>query len=397
MSLPAIEAIEHILEEVLEWSQAQGYRGYNKHDGLNSPVLAALCGWHKWTRLLAIQTVMRFPVNLRPLLAVPKTLNPKGLALFAQAYLDRYRCTGEGRDLDRAVNLLGLLEQNRSAGNWSGNAWGYHYPWQDTGFFAPAGTPNAVVTSFVCEAFLDAYSVTGERRFLDMVAGATGFLLGDLPVLVDTESELCLGYMPLPMSMRVIDVSILAGSVISRYAALAGDAGLRPQARRLVNYVVQRQTGYHAWFYTDPPADSHISHDNYHTGFILDALWRYMEASGDRQWETVYLNGLRFYADALFTAEGAPKWMYDTRYPYDIHGAAQGVLTFSRHRDSFPGLADRILVWALNNMYRGDGQFSYQIHRCYRKNYTLLRWCNAWMSRALASYLLYRSGAASAC
>ena len=396
-ALVDLARIDNVLDEALTWSRGQNYRGYNKHDGLNSPILASLCGWHKWTRILAIQTVMRCPINLRPLLAVPKTLNPKGVALFAQAYLDRYRRTGQGADLESARALLDLLKENRSRGEWQGSAWGYHYPWQDPGFHAPAGTPNAVVTAFVCEAFLDAHELTSDRQYLEITREAIGFLLHELPVLKDTESELCLAYMPFPINMRVMDVSILIGAVLARYGKCAGVDEYRGNARRLINYVVNRQTEYGAWFYTDPPGDSHITHDNYHTGFILDALWRYMQATGEREWETAYFKGLDFYARNHFTPMGAPKWMHDCEYPYDIHGAAQGILTFSRHGREYPGLADRILAWTIDNMYAGGGRFNYQIHRWYRKNYTLLRWCNAWMCRALASYLLHRGGNASTC
>jgi hypothetical protein len=148
--------------------------------------------------------------------------------------------------------------------------------------------------------------------------------------------------------------------------------------------VVRRQTAQGAWFYTDPPGDSHIRHDNYHTGFILDALRRYMQASGDREFEPHYRQGLDFYARHHFTAQGAPRWMSDTEYPYDIHGAAQGIITFSRHRDRYPDLAARIVAWTLANMYDGAGRFYYQQTRWYTKRFTLLRWCNAWMARALA-------------
>ena len=44
---------------------------------------------------------------------------------------------------------------------------------------------------------------------------------------------------------------------------------------RLVRYVVSKQTDEGAWFYAEPPSASHITHDNYHTGFILDAILVY--------------------------------------------------------------------------------------------------------------------------
>jgi hypothetical protein len=381
--------LEKVTEAVFQWSRAQKYQGYNKHDGLNSPILNTILGWGKWPRIVAIQAVMRFPVNLRPLLLTPKVYNPKGLALFAQALMDRYKATGRHNYLEEAIELLNVLQDIVSPGDWNGIAWGYHYPWQDPGFFAPKAMPNAVVTSFVCEAFLEAYRITNDKKYIDIVGSSVNFFMKDLAVLKDTDDELCLGYMPVKMSMRVMDVSILIGSVIAQYAEIVNDQEYRKIARRLVNYVIKQQTEYYAWYYTDPPGDSLITHDNYHTGFILDALWRYMTSTGDKTWEEQYEKGLKFYATHHFTDEGAPRWMHNKEYPYDIHGAAQGILTFSRHMTEYPGFAMKIANWSVKNMYHSEGRFYYQQTRWYKKKFTLLRWCNAWMLRALSNYLLY--------
>lgn len=380
------QQIQDILDKVYAWSRAQDYRGYNKHDGLNSPILNTMLGWEKWPRLIAIQSVMRFPVNLRPLLLIPKTYNPKGLALFVQGLLDQYRAYGKSEYLNEAQHLLQLMDNLRSPGTWAGACWGYHYPWQDPAFYAPSNTPNAVVTSFVCEAFLDAYRLTEDSHYLKVVESAINFFLKDLTVLKDTAEELCLSYMPLPMTMRVMDVSILIGAVIAQHAKLSDDDTHLLRAERLVRYVVNQQTDYHAWHYTDPPGNSHIRHDNYHTGFILDALARYMNASGDHQWRPSHTAGLDFYAHQLFNNDGSPKWMSDKDYPHDIHGAAQGILTFSAHKEQYSELAEKILNWTMKTMYSPEGRFYYQETRYFRKKFTLLRWCNGWMARALAKF-----------
>jgi rhamnogalacturonyl hydrolase YesR len=381
--------LEIILTRIYQWSERQHFRGYNKHDGLNSPILNKLLGWGKWPRIIAIQSVMRSPINIRPLLGVKKTFNPKGLALFVQGLLDLYESTNDIKYLEAARSLLELLVEIKSTGNWSGICWGYHYPWQDPGFFAPTNTPNAVVTCFVCEAFLDAYFHTNEPRYLNIVSSALSFFLNDLTVLKDTEDELCLAYMPLPMSMRVMDVSILIGAVISRYNQYSFRDCNQNVANRLVRYVVNQQTDYSAWYYTDPPNDSHITHDNYHTGFILDALMRYMTATGCPEYQDVYKKGLHFYAKNFFNADGSPRWMNDKDYPHDIHGSAQGIITFSRHFREYPGLAENISGWTLDKMYNNEGRFYYQETRLYKKRFSLLRWCNAWMFRALASLYKY--------
>ncbi len=389
--------LEEILDAVFAWSAGQEFKGHNKHDGLNSPLLRLLLGWGKWPRLVAIQTVMRAPVNLRPLLGVPKTVNPKGLALFLLGLIDRYRADGSSRHLDEAKKLLALLDAAKSPGPRAGACWGYPYPWQDLGFFAPPHTPNAVVTAFVCEALLAYHRITGDPTALATVGSACRFFLHDLTVLKDTPDALCLGYMPLPMRMRVMDVSILIGAVLAQYGALAGDHGIRETARRLTGYVVSRQTDYGAWFYTDPPGDSLIRHDNYHTGFILDALWRYMAASGDWQWRSNYEQGLAFYAEKLFNEDGSPRWMSDRDFPHDVHGAAQGLVSFSLARSNgyeYDGLPERIGQWAIATLYHPDGRFYYQEGARRTKKFTLLRWCNGWMFRGLAAWRAAdRSGA----
>ncbi len=358
----------------------------NKHDGLNSPILRGTLGFSKWPRIVAIQAVMRFPLNLRPFLLISKTYNPKGLALFVLALLDRFRVSKDSRHLQEAERLLETLQTLRSPGQYSGSCWGYPYPWQDPGFFAPAHTPNAVVTCFVCEALLEAHRVTGKQTYLDSVASAAKFLVNDLTILKDEADELCVSYMPMPMTMRVMDVSILIASVLAQLAALGAGAGYQETAFRLINYVIARQTAEGAWFYTDPPGDSHITHDNYHTGFILDAIDRYRRATGDSRYDDNYWRGLEFYATRLFEADGAPRWMSDKRYPHDIHGAAQGILTFARHNsDRYPGFAQRVYDWTMNNMYHDSGRFYYQKNRYYTRSFTLLRWCNAWMARAMAA------------
>ncbi|WP_027706407.1 hypothetical protein [Zooshikella ganghwensis] len=383
-----VEEVENIYNASYDYAKSQDFKGYNKHDGLNSPFLRSTLGWSKWSRIFCIQAVMRFPINIRPFLLIPKTYNPKGISLFIRSLLFRYEKTNESYLLKEAEDLLLLLDRIAVC-NQECQSWGYQYPWQDLGFYAKKNTPNAVVTAFVCNAFLHAYKVTHNYVYLKTVRKSIRFFFNELQVLKNTRKELCLSYMPLPMTMRVMDVSILIGSVVAEYEKLSNISFYTEEADRLVKYVVSQQTEKGSWFYTDPKEMSPIRHDNYHTGFILDALWSYMNAREDYSFKDEYYAGLSFYADNLFNIDGAPKWMSDKELPYDIHGSAQGVISFSRHYDRYFNLTNKILNWTLSNLYSGRGVFYYQKNRFYTKKINLLRWCNAWMCFALSCYLYY--------
>ena len=380
-----------VLDRVLQTARSAGYQGYSKHDGLNSPLLGFLAGSSRLTRLGAIQVVTRSPVDIRPLVGVRKARNAKGLSLFARALLARHRMTGSAGDAAEARGLLDWLIGHPAAG-FDGLCWGYPYPWQDVGFFAPRYFPNRVVTAHVGQALVDGYETLHDGRYLDAAARAVSFLLEAPKTLFEDDSRRCVSYVPdQAIDWIVMDVSALAGAMAARVGAITGDAGLIREGGRLVRYVVSKQTDYGAWYYADPPSASHITHDNYHTGFILDAIQQYGLSAGSGEFDEAYRRGIEFYERKLFEPSGAARFMSDREYPVDIHGCAQGVITFSlqqRHLGTGAQTATRVLDWTLGHMWDpASGWFYYQKRRRYRTRIRELRWCQGWMSWALASYL----------
>lgn len=208
----------------------------------------------------------------------------------------------------------------------------------------------------------------------------------------------CHSYLPNPsVTWAAMDVPALVGAYLAEAGRFLEREEFIFEARRLINWVADKQTDYGAWYYTYPPGDSHINHDNYHTAIILDCIERYGAASGDEGFAEVYKLGLDYYRHALFNQDGSPRWMNNRDYPHDIHGAASGILCFLRagqHDSSYYPLADRVLAWALCRMYDSRGYFYYQETPLYRKKFTLLRWCNTWMAWAMAAWLRVRAGKA---
>jgi hypothetical protein len=384
---------DQILQNLLSNARENQYRGYNKHDGLLSPFLYKVLGSNRISRLIAIQSLMRAPVNIRPLFGVPKSINPKGVGLFSHANLDSYAVFQDEKYRKEAEKLLSWLMENSSS-SFPGTSWGYQYPWQDVGFYAPANFPNRVVTCWIGYSFFRAWELLEEKKYLRTCEQICTFLRQSPNRIVDTEEELCFSYVPdKRVTWAVMDVSALCGKLFALTGTAINDLNLLMDAARCMNYIMNRQTPYHAWYYTDPPKDSHITHDNYHSGIILDCIADYMTATGDtRIFEKQYLNGLKFYRDHLFCENGAPKWMNNRITPYDIHGAAQGIITFSKasfFEPQYITKAEEILTWTIKNLYNHKtGDFWYQKNRLFTKKFTLLRWCNGWMARALSEFFM---------
>jgi len=383
--------IEKVLQRVLKYAEGENYSGYSKFDALNSPALKRLSLNSKWLRFAFTQAMMRSPLNLRPLLGVQKSVNPKGMALFAMAYLNEFRRTGSQEVRERAVYCLDWLGKNAVKGA-HGLGWGYNFDWQSTLFFAPRDSPNAIVTVFCGEAFVKAFETLGDEEYLRVAEMAARFLCHDLPHLHDTQDELCIGYVPFSLKSIVLNITASAGALTAKVASLRSDPELMHDARRMIAFVVKRKTDYFAWYYTYPAENSYIVHDNYHTGGIVDALYDYEVYSRDDSFREIHEKGLAYYARELFLPDGAPKHMNNAIYPFDIHGSAQGIISFAKaatwSRD-YLKLSDTIARWAIDSMFdERSGFFYYQKGRYITKRFTLMRWCNGWMSKALSDLLM---------
>ena len=190
-------------------------------------------------------------------------------------------------------------------------------------------------------------------------------------------------------------MSALGAGLMSRVYQHTREQSLIQEACQLIHFVVDKQTNYGAWYYTDPPEQSPLTHDNYHTGFVLDAILQYIHASGDDQWVPNYKQGIEFYAQRLFLDDGTPKFLYDRTYPVDIHGVAQGIVSFSQGARLYPEYqlkAIQIAQWAEENMLGKDGRFYYQRLRHLTKRFSLMRWAQGWMCLALSVLLASLEG-----
>lgn len=380
-----------VLEDTLRAAKANGYAGYSKFDALNSKFLSAITLGSAWLRFACIQMVKISPWNLRPLFGVTISPNPKGIALFARAYFSIYEVTHDEEALREARSLLAWLVEHRCVGQ-EQFAWGYNYTWQDIPPFVQwKGEPVSIVTIFAAEAFLHGYNVTGQKEYLDIARSAARFLTQTLKRLRETEDELAIAYTLGKENGIVVNIQALCAALLAKIWIHTNEQELLEFARKQITFVLRCTTPYDAWFYTYPPEKSHIRHDNYHTGGILDALLEYAEATGDRIALDAYWKGLAYYEKHLFEADCAPRWMNDSKFPHDVHGSAQGIITFAKAaklKKEYREVAMRIADWSLSNLFRPElHDFRYRRGKYLDYNYSLMHWCNGWMTRALGEFI----------
>ncbi|NUM81965.1 delta-aminolevulinic acid dehydratase [bacterium] len=368
-----------------KYIEKESYKGYDCYDALNSPVLSALSFNVKKLRIAYIQALKISPINLRPLLLIPKGFNPKGLGLLLSASSKLYQATGDKNYLKKLEFLANLLQKLASAG-YSGKCWGYNFDWQSRVFFVPKSTPTIVNTSYIAHAFLDAFEATNNQQYLDIARSTCDFILNDLNH-TEEDGALCFSYTPIDR-LKVHNANILGGALLARVFSFTKESRLAEYASRSVVYVMRYQQPDGSWFYAETKIQKWI--DSFHTGFVLESLDRYMRGVNDASYESNLKKGYEFFIMNFFLKDGIPKYYHNKTYPIDIHSAAQGIVTLTALKRLHPKsdeILENLISWVIKNMQNKKGYFYFQRRRFFTNKISYMRWSQAWMYHALAQYL----------
>lgn len=371
-----------ICESSLRWAKAESYKGYEQHDGLNSPLLSYL-DFHWFPRLVAIHALNKSPVNLHTVFRVPEKRHPKAVALFAMAYFALYRECGDEKFLGEGEQLLEWLLDNQSS-EFELACWGVPYNWQNgTQFYMRAGQPTTVVTVFVAFALLEHYEITGSERSLEMAIEAAEFIDQNVNT-VNIDGFAALTYTPSD-SFVVLNVNAVAADLLWRVSQERTELELQERAEETFRFLEQTQRDDGAWYYSEPPSDAYLAVDNYHTGFVLMSLHDYVTSgSAPESIQATYDKGMAFYRDNLFEPNGAPRFSDEQAYPYDAHSSGTGIATFlQRGTDEDLRMVERIFDWTVDKLYHPEGYFYRRVGRVLDDRTPYMRNNQAWIAFAL--------------
>ncbi len=371
--------------------RAVEFAGYDPFDLLNSKFLQATPLYrNQWVRLAWLQLGKRSPINLRPLLHVPKMRNPKGVGLFISGLLQDYRRTRDVRYLQEARELADwLLIQRSNRQEWVHSCWGYHFDWQARAFYVPAGKPNIITTCYVARALYELGEITADQALIDVALDAARFIAVHLSTEADGRSF----YAYIPGEKAFVHNASLWGAAWCAFAGKQlGDESMVAQALRVARQSVQEQAADGSWVYG--PLHHHQFIDGFHTGYNLEALCMLRDATGTNEFDACIRLGYAYYVNTFFTEDGTAKYYNKALHPIDMHSFAQAVFTLLKVGGTTADLqlCDKVVRRAIDLLYLpGKGQFIYQKTRWLTNRINYTRWTQAWAYGSLAFYNRYRA------
>ncbi|MFZ0882725.1 MAG: hypothetical protein WAN14_04965 [Candidatus Acidiferrales bacterium] len=377
------DQIAESLGRLSGWLEKNDYRGYDTFDGLNAKYVRPLTFETNFLRTVLQQGVRRFPINLRPLLAVPKSRSTKGMGYLAKGFMRMQQATGDKAWGQKAESSLQWLVENESKG-YSGACWGNHFDYQSRSFYLPKGVPTIVWTSLIGHSFLDAYEHFSSDKYLQVAVSACEHIVRDLDTFAEGDA-LCLSYIP-TQNKQVHNSNTLGGSLLARTYSHTHNEAYRSLAEKAMRYTANHQRPDASWYYGE--AENLHWVDNFHTAYVLDCFKYYSAATGDEQFERKLNTGYEYWKKTFFLPDGTPRYYDHKTLPLDIQCSSQAIDTLVFFHDRDPesiALASRVAKWTIENMQDHSGYFYYRRYSRWIVNKTpTLHWGQATMFCALA-------------
>ncbi|MCR4417196.1 MAG: hypothetical protein NUV92_05570 [Ignavibacteria bacterium] len=340
-----------------------------------------------------------FPLLLRRVFRVKKTINSKGMALLGLGYIFRYLNFREEKDLQKVYQISEWLLNNRNK-IYPGFCWGYPFDWQSR-IFIPEGTPSVVVSYAVGEFFLKAFELTNEKKFFDVVLGVCKFITEGLNKTKLDDDKFCFSYTPID-NFQVHNANLFAAEFLIRIGITYDIPDYIELGLAATKFTLSQQlpNGSLNYWGNEQNYSTKNKNDHYHVGFEIRLLSSIGKLTNNdvilksaEKYYNFYINNLIYHNNQEFI----PKMYPEKTFPLDIHACAESIILNTRLFELFSNmefieLANKLSIWIINNMQNKNGSFSYcrwkYLNFYYNVKIPYLRWGQAWMFYAL-NYLIY--------
>lgn len=385
-----------VAASVLELARKKNFAGYDPFDGLNSKLFDLIPGLKLGIIGLAwIQFFKLSPINMRFLLAVPESRNPKGIGLFILGLLEDFKRTQNRTYLNIAIELADwLLGQQCSRDEWKHACWGYHFDWKARAFFVPKGKPNVITTTYVARALfalaevLQIENPVMADRYRQVALDAADFITGIL--YTENDGRNFFAYIPGEIAF-VHNASLWAAAWVAVVAAYKENIEYRELALKVARQSVSEQAENGSWVYG--ARHHHQFIDGFHTGYNLEALNLIRKSLAVDEFDDSIKKGFSYYKANFFELDGTAKYYSNNRYPVDMHSVAQAVITLLKLSGEDGNaihdmqLVQKVIARSLQTLYLPNKRrFLYQQTRRYSNKINYMRWTQAWVYYSFALF-----------
>lgn len=371
------------VQKVEKWVEEHNYKAYEWYDGLSS-FLRPLTFHNLFAERILMQLVRRCPVNLRPIIGVKPQESTKGRGYMARGYLTMFKLSENQQYKEKAVSCLEWLDKNKSPG-YSKHSWGNHFDFSSRSGKLPKLEPIIVWTSLIGQAFLDAFEILDDKKYLKVAISICDWIL-DLP-REQTESGTCLSYVAYGQA-SIHNSNMLGAAMLARTSKFTGNTMALQVAKDAMQYSCSRQLPDGAWYYGESSKNHWI--DNFHTGYNLDSLKCYIDNTDDKDFDKNLNRGFKYFKNNFLEENGRPKYYHNRTYPIDIQCASQAIDTlayFSEFDDCSLELALKVAKWTIDNMQDKKGYFYYRKPHWIMIKTPMIHWGQCTMFKSLTHLL----------
>ena len=387
------------LKKLHLWIKQNGYSGWDPYDGISNPKISNIKIFYPYLHIFLIQLNKHSPVNIRPLLNIPKGTDTKGLALFLQSYSQLYIITRNIEFQKIANELYQMIIERSLFDNYGYHCWASHYyPYVDIekNKLLPE-LPDIIGTSNVIKGLSLYYKILGNKEIRDVLKSSLEFL----QILIKRKGQYTY-FLYTPKDQNIVpNASAEALEAIYYASEIVKDFFLNDATlESVVKTILQLQDSSGYWLYSISLGGKVRKQLDFHQGYIIDGLIGSLKLMSNRNLKRHMLDsiikGIIAYKK-MFTHDGRAYYRYPRMHPIDIHNQAQGIITFSKSytflgNREYLKFAEKIALWTIKNMQDKRGFFYYQRWPFFVNKIPYMRWGQAWMLLALVTLLKNMGG-----
>jgi hypothetical protein len=226
-------------------------------------------------------------------------------AHFAMGFAFLSRALDQQAHYEKAVHFLEVLKSTRCPG-YKNYCWGYPFNWETIRGTIWEGTPLITTVPYVYEAFREVWLMDHHEEWLRIMKSIAMHGVEDYRDFETSASASTCSYTPDPkQSVGVVNANAYRAFLLTRAAEDFADERFQKIAERNLNFVIECQNADGSWYYANDGKRNFTDH--FHTCFVLKALTKIEEMTGNPACTEAIEKGIRYYVKHLFDGSGLPK------------------------------------------------------------------------------------------